>query len=165
MVMPCSRSACRPSVISDRSTAVRPRRCEVFSIELSVSARMVLVSNSRRPISVLLPSSTLPQVRKRSRPVSMPGMFSWADMFMIPCGFLVGRDERSEFRRSAPIRGSVAFRLWLNATYGTACSEIAFALALLHRSFRGLVVHARGAALGDRRGGGLEKDLGHGVGV
>jgi hypothetical protein len=33
-----------------------------------VSARMVLVSNSRRPISVLLPSSTLPQVRKRSRP-------------------------------------------------------------------------------------------------
>ncbi len=36
----------------------------------SVSARMVLVSNSRRPISVLLPSSTLPQVRKRSRPWS-----------------------------------------------------------------------------------------------
>jgi hypothetical protein len=31
---------------------------------------MVLVSNSRRPIRVLLPSSTLPQVRKRSRPRS-----------------------------------------------------------------------------------------------
>ncbi len=29
MVMPCSRSACRPSVSSDRSTAPRPRFSEV----------------------------------------------------------------------------------------------------------------------------------------
>jgi hypothetical protein len=32
----------------------------------SWSARMAWLSNSRRPISVLLPSSTLPAVRKRS---------------------------------------------------------------------------------------------------
>jgi hypothetical protein len=50
--------------------APMPRFCEVRSMAFRVSARMVLVSNSRRPIRVLLPSSTLPQVRKRSRPWS-----------------------------------------------------------------------------------------------
>jgi hypothetical protein len=49
---------------------VQPRLLEVRSMACRVSARMVLVSNSRRPIRVLLPSSTLPQVRKRSRPLS-----------------------------------------------------------------------------------------------
>ena len=82
--MPCSRSACRPSVSSDRSTALMPRRAEVFSIAFRVSARMVLVSNKRRPIRVLLPSSTLPQVRKRSRPLSISGRCSGADMFIVP---------------------------------------------------------------------------------
>ena len=40
MVMPCSRSACRPSVSSDRSTASMPRFCEVRSIAVSVSASL-----------------------------------------------------------------------------------------------------------------------------
>ena len=44
-----------------------PRFFEVLEICVSVSARMALVSNSKRPISVLLPSSTEPQVIKRKR--------------------------------------------------------------------------------------------------
>ena len=67
MVMPCSRSACRPSVSKDKSTALKPRFSEVRDICVKVSAKMVLLSNSKRPISVLLPSSTEPQVIKRSR--------------------------------------------------------------------------------------------------
>ena len=43
--------------------------CEVRSMADRVSARMVLVSNRRRPIRVLLPSSTLPQVREAQEAV------------------------------------------------------------------------------------------------
>ena len=50
--MPCSRSADRPSVSSARS--VSPLRCTPASWSCST----VLLSTSRRPISVLLPSST-----------------------------------------------------------------------------------------------------------
>jgi hypothetical protein len=63
MVMPCSRSASRPSVSSDRSIGLPAARRSSTS---SWSARMARLSNSRRPISVLLPSSTLPAVRKRA---------------------------------------------------------------------------------------------------
>ena len=38
---------------------------------------MLLVSYSRRPISVLLPSSTLPAVMKRRTPRSSAGSFGW----------------------------------------------------------------------------------------
>ena len=60
MVMPCSRSADRPSVSSARS--VTPARCTPARWSCSTA----LLSTSRRPINVLLPSSTLPQVMKRN---------------------------------------------------------------------------------------------------
>src|SRR4051812_25725336 len=60
--MPCSRSARRPSVSRDRSSAPsRPCR------SASWSARIALASWSRRPISVDLPSSTDPAVARRRR--------------------------------------------------------------------------------------------------
>src|SRR3954467_4176871 len=60
--MPCSRSARRPSVRRERSSAPsRPWRSS------SWSARIALASWSRRPISVDLPSSTEPAVARRSR--------------------------------------------------------------------------------------------------
>src|ERR1700750_1583913 len=60
--MPCSRSARRPSVRRERSSApARPWRSS------SWSARIPLASWSRRPISVDLPSSTEPAVARRSR--------------------------------------------------------------------------------------------------
>src|SRR4051812_6798072 len=60
--MPCSRSARRPSVRRDRSSAPsRPCRSS------SWSARIAFASCRRRPISVDLPSSTEPAVARRSR--------------------------------------------------------------------------------------------------
>src|SRR6478736_3786538 len=60
--MPCSRSARRPSVSRARSSSPsRPRRSS------SWSARIALASCSRRPMSVDLPSSTLPAVARRTR--------------------------------------------------------------------------------------------------
>src|SRR3954454_6338447 len=62
IVIPCSRSARRPSVRRERSSAPsRPWRSS------SWSARIALASWSRRPISVDLPSSTEPAVARRSR--------------------------------------------------------------------------------------------------
>src|SRR5688572_29061339 len=107
MVMPCSRSADRPSVSSARS--VSPPRCTPASWSCST----VLLSTSRRPIRVLLPSSTLPQVMKRRAvPVST----------------------------SAPAVPSRSFKVV------ASISEIPIFLALLHRSFGSLVVHAGGTA-------------------
>src|SRR5919112_849976 len=61
--MPCSRSARRPSVRRDRSSAPsRPCRSS------SWSDRIALASCSSRPISVDLPSSTEPAVASRSSP-------------------------------------------------------------------------------------------------
>src|SRR5690242_13127839 len=68
--MPCSRSASRPSVSSDRSTSSCPRRLEARATAASWSSNMARVSCSSLPISVLLPSSTLPAVMKRSTPRS-----------------------------------------------------------------------------------------------
>src|SRR6266704_1840350 len=75
MVMPCSRSASSPSTSSAKSISspVVPNFLESFSSDASVSSNSNLVSYSKRPISVDLPSSTLPQVRKRSS-----DFFSWA---------------------------------------------------------------------------------------
>src|SRR6266702_2259112 len=70
MVMPCSRSASRPSVSKDRSTSSCPRLLEARATAASWSPRTALVSCRSRPISVLLPSSTLPAVMKRSTPRS-----------------------------------------------------------------------------------------------
>src|SRR4051812_48541459 len=62
IVIPCSRSARRPSVRRERSSAPsRPWRSS------SWSARIALASCSSRPISVDLPSSTDPAVARRSR--------------------------------------------------------------------------------------------------
>src|SRR3954462_13164729 len=69
MVMPCSRSARRPSVSSARSSVPLPLRAwETSAMCSSWSARIDLASNSRRPISVDLPSSTEPAVASLSVP-------------------------------------------------------------------------------------------------
>src|SRR4051794_29395114 len=61
--MPCSRSARRPSVSRERSSAPsRPCRSS------SWSARIAFASCRSRPIRVDLPSSTEPAVARRSRP-------------------------------------------------------------------------------------------------
>src|SRR6266516_1292733 len=70
MVMPCSRSASSPSVNSDKSMSSWPRLCEASATAASWSLKMARVSCSSRPISVLLPSSTLPAVMKRNTPRS-----------------------------------------------------------------------------------------------
>src|SRR3989339_1272681 len=56
MVMPCSRSALKPSVNCARSAS------PLLETLASWSSSTLLLSSNRRPIRVLLPSSTLPQV-------------------------------------------------------------------------------------------------------
>src|SRR5215831_13722949 len=73
IVIPCSRSARRPSVRSARSTYSLPRRRETSSMCSSWSTKICFVSKSSRPISVDLPSSTEPQVTRRRSSVE-----SWA---------------------------------------------------------------------------------------
>ena len=70
MVMPCSRSARRPSVTKDRSTSPTPRRAEAAATASIWSSKSWRVSKRSRPIRVDLPSSTEPTAAKRSR--SMP---------------------------------------------------------------------------------------------
>src|SRR5882672_5955569 len=70
MVIPCSRSASSPSVRSDRSMSLWPRLCEARASATSWSSKTARVSCRSRPISVLLPSSTLPAVMNRSTPLS-----------------------------------------------------------------------------------------------
>src|SRR5438445_3874243 len=66
--MPCSRSAERPSTSSAKSSSSPCVPCffESLSSASSWSSSSALASYSRRPIRVDLPSSTLPQVMKRS---------------------------------------------------------------------------------------------------
>src|SRR5215210_2119701 len=67
--MPCSRSARSPSVSSARSSVPLPSRAwETAAMCSSWSERIDLASNSSRPISVDLPSSTEPAVASRSVP-------------------------------------------------------------------------------------------------
>ena len=69
MVMPCSRSAARPSTSSAKSISPPwvPTFFESASSAASWSSKISFDSYSSRPMRVLLPSSTLPQVMKRSR--------------------------------------------------------------------------------------------------
>ena len=68
MVMPCSRSAASPSTSNAKSISppcVPTRRLSAASAS-SWSSKIILESYSSRPIRVDLPSSTEPQVMKRS---------------------------------------------------------------------------------------------------
>src|SRR5215207_4391594 len=69
MVIPCSRSALRPSVNSEKSIGPATRFFEAFSTDATWSSYTDCESYSSRPISVLFPSSTLPAVQMRSRPL------------------------------------------------------------------------------------------------
>src|SRR6185369_5823504 len=69
IVMPCSRSARRPSVSSARFVYSSPRERDVASTASSWSEKMAFESYSSRPISVDLPSSTEPAVAKRRRSI------------------------------------------------------------------------------------------------
>ena len=66
--MPCSRSASKPSVNKLKSISpagmIEPARRTERADE-TVSCGTESVSTSKRPIKVLFPSSTLPQVRSR----------------------------------------------------------------------------------------------------
>src|SRR3989442_8148151 len=124
MVMPCSRSASSPSVSNDKSRASCPRLLEARATAASWSSNIARVSCSSRPISVLLPSSTLPAVMKRNTPRSST---------------------------AGAVRSILPSKV---------ISEGSFLLAPFHGGFRGLVVHARGPALGDRGQRRLGDDLG-----
>src|SRR6185312_9989037 len=69
MVIPCSRSARRPSVSSARSISPASLFLLCFSSAASWSVRMLLLSYSNRPMRVLFPSSTLPAVMNRSKSI------------------------------------------------------------------------------------------------
>src|SRR6187399_1467343 len=138
MVMPCSRSACRPSTSKARSgtSPVVPQRRLSFATAESWSSNTWRVSCSRRPISVLLPSSTLPQVMKRSRSIS-----------------------RCCARNCSSVRGGSAGLLAAGFTREAAISEIPFALAIFHRS-GGLGVDGAALTLRGRGAQHLFDDLG-----
>src|SRR5258706_2914632 len=87
MVIPCSRSASSPSVRSDRSMSSWPRFCDARATAASWSSKMARVSCSSRPISVLLPSSTLPAVMNRSTPRSSE---AWALRSISPSKLISG---------------------------------------------------------------------------
>src|SRR5712671_3426698 len=133
MVMPCSRSASRPSVSRDRSRSSWPRLLEARATAASWSSKMARVSCSSRPISVLLPSSTLPAVMNRSTPRSSE---AWALRSISPSKLI----------------SEVAFLL--APLHGGFRSLIVHARrpALGDRGQRRL-----GDDLGDRRGGGFHR--------
>src|SRR6478609_7084476 len=133
MVMPCSRSARRPSVNSARSAVARPRSRETRSTASSWSARTDLESCSSRPTRVDLPSSTEPAVARRK-------------MVLIS--------------RSPCLGAPAKYRSEGRAENFVGSSEVALLLAVLHGGLGDPVVSARGAALGQGRGGHLDDDLG-----
>ena len=67
IVIPCSRSALNPSVNSEKSMGPAVRFLEAFRTEWTWSSYTPRESYNSRPMSVLLPSSTLPAVQIRSR--------------------------------------------------------------------------------------------------
>src|SRR3712207_5640079 len=92
---------------------------------------MLFVSYRSRPISVLLPSSTLPAVMKRRTP-----------------------------RSSTSVGGGAAVSVAIGHSKQRRTSlEVSLSLAPLHRGLRRLIVHPRRAALGDLLDGGLADDL------
>ena len=76
MVIPCSRSAFNPSVKSEKSMRPTPRFFDAVFTECTWSSYTDCESCSIRPISVLLPSSTLPAVQMRRRPDILPDLLS-----------------------------------------------------------------------------------------
>src|SRR3954447_20801823 len=141
MVMPCSRSARRPSVTRARSRPSPPRFAVDRARASSWSSKRALVSCSKRPISVLLPSSTEPAVVKRSRSV-----------MMAPPARGGGPPPVSMVRGPGPTGPSTR-------------SKIPLALAVLHGRLREPVVGAGGTSLGHPAGGRLGHDLLGGDGV
>src|SRR5215218_885029 len=109
-------------------------------------------------MSVLLPSSTLPAVIKRRTPWS-----STADSGAGASIVIVGNPRPSTLvRLHRTVRGQPP----KPATQNPAPAlEVALALAPFHRRLGGLVVHPRGAALGDLLNGRLADDRLHRVGL
>src|SRR4051794_28175288 len=89
MVMPCSRSARRPSVRRARSGASWPRLREACSTASNWSVRTDLESCSRRPTSVDLPSSTEPAVANRSSVVAESSSTVIVVMLEVPLALAV----------------------------------------------------------------------------
>ena len=78
MVMPCSRSALSPSVTSEKSKASPlPFLADAWRTASIWSSGSEWVSCSSRPISVDLPSSTLPSVQMRTRSGTVMIVSSW----------------------------------------------------------------------------------------
>src|SRR5687767_5560512 len=71
MVMPCSRSARRPSVSRARLVYSWPRWTLARSTDANWSSKMAFESYSSRPMRVLLPSSTEPAVASRSSSIPL----------------------------------------------------------------------------------------------
>ncbi len=69
MVIPCSRSAARPSVRSERSISA-PASWVALRAASSWSVYTEPLSKSKRPMSVDLPSSTEPTATKRRSSLS-----------------------------------------------------------------------------------------------
>ena len=89
MVIPCSRSASSPSVSKLKSISpagiVEPLR-RTFRAAPMVSCGMLSVSTRRRPMSVLLPSSTLPHVRRRTiAPAIRSNLQSFSSPWSLRC--------------------------------------------------------------------------------
>src|SRR4051812_17912519 len=134
MVMPCSRSAASPSTRSAKSISSPwvPWRLLSDSSAASWSSKICLDSYNSRPIRVDLPSSTLPQVMKRSSSF---------------CSWLASHartSSRAAPRLVLPTRRSIT-RLRHSRESGNpgACgrSKIALLLFLLHACAAGIAVN------------------------
>src|SRR6266571_899904 len=114
------------------------------STPLRASMRITAASAVEAPVTVLLPSSTLPAVTKRSTPRSS-----------VCCAL-------RSISPSKVIRGlSLAWGIYKGHSHLVPPgSEISLLLAPLHGGFGSLVVHARRAALGNGGARRLDDDLG-----
>src|ERR1700755_1303286 len=128
--MPCSPSADRPSTSSAKSMSPPcvPHFFESFSIAASWSSNSIFDSYSSRPMTVDLPSSTEPQVMKRSR------LFFSCCLRYFSMSVAIRSDwcAMSVPRMDVDGDGGVCPKKW-------QASEIALLLLLLHRG-RGVVV-------------------------
>src|SRR5215203_1176911 len=162
MVIPCSRSARRPSVSRARSAEVRPRSRLTRSTAASWSDRTDFVSCRRRPTRVDLPSSTEPAVARRSRvpragtDTADPAVAAGSSTGVVRVGALIS---------GCPCLGAPAkYRSEGRAENFVGSSEVALLLAVLHGGLGDPVVGTGRAALGQRRGGHLDDDVGVGAG-
>ena len=90
IVIPCSRSARRPSVRSARFTSSLPLLRDASSTASSWSSNIDLESYRSLPINVLFPSSTLPAVVKRSNCI-----FRYPFVFCVSILFYVSVNHRT----------------------------------------------------------------------